>query len=67
MSPRYFIPTTINQIRTDKCIDIKCYVIKQKVQDQNIKVEHIITIRCMSVNPLTKGIISSVLRQHVAS
>jgi hypothetical protein len=48
-----------------KHIDIKYYVVKDKVQDQIINLEHISTEK-MLVDPLTKGLRPNVFREHVA-
>ena len=48
-----------------KHIDIKFYVVKEKIQDQTISLEHISTKR-MLADPLTKGLPPNVFREHVA-
>ena len=48
-----------------KHIDIKFYVVKEKIQDQIIKIEHLRTEE-MLADPLTKGLPPSVFREHVA-
>ena len=48
-----------------KHIDIKYYVVKDKVQDHIINLEHISTEK-MLADPLTKGLPSNVFREHVA-
>jgi LytS/YehU family sensor histidine kinase len=48
-----------------KHIDIKYYVVKDKVQDQIINLKHIST-RKMLVDSLTKGLPPNVFREHVA-
>jgi hypothetical protein len=40
MSQQYFTPITTSQVGDTKFIDIKCYVVKEKIQDQTIKLEH---------------------------
>ena len=47
-----------------KHIDIKFYVVKEKIQDQTISLEHIST-KQMLADPLTKGLPPSVFREHV--
>ena len=47
-----------------KHIDIKYYVVKDKVQDQVISLEHISTVK-MLADPLTKGLPPSVFREHL--
>ena len=49
-----------------KHINIKYYVVKEKIRDQTISLEHISTKR-MLVDPLTKGLPPNVFREHVAS
>ena len=46
-------------------IDIKYYVVKDKIRDHVIILEHISTEK-MLVDPLTKGLPPSVFREHVA-
>jgi hypothetical protein len=48
-----------------KHIDIKYYVVKDKVQDLIISLEHISTNK-MLVDLLTKGLPPNVFREHVA-
>jgi hypothetical protein len=48
-----------------KHIDIKYYIMKDKVRDQIINLEHIST-RKMTVDPLTKDLPPNVFREHVA-
>ena len=48
-----------------KTIDIKYYVVKDKVQDQTINLEHIRT-KDMLADPLTKGLPPSVFKEHLA-
>jgi hypothetical protein len=47
-------------------INIRFYVVKEKIQDQTISLEHISTKK-MSVNPVTKGLPPSVFREHLAN
>jgi hypothetical protein len=49
-----------------KHIDIKYYVVKDKVRDQIINLEHISTGK-MLADPLIKGLSPNVFREHVAS
>ena len=49
-----------------KYIDIKYYVVKDKVRDHIISLEHISTKK-MLADPLTKGLPPNVFREHVAS
>ena len=48
-----------------KHIDIKYYVVKDKVRDLVISLEHISTEK-MLADPLTNGLPSSVFREHLA-
>ena len=49
-----------------KHIDIKFYVVKNKVRDHAISLEHVSTKK-MLVDPLTKGLPPNVFREHLAS
>ena len=46
-----------------KHIDIKYHVVKDRVQDQTIKIEHIST-NLMLADPLTKGLPPNLFQQH---
>ena len=48
-----------------KHIDIKFYVVKEKIQNHSITLEHISTKK-MLADPLTKGLPPSVFGEHVA-
>ena len=48
-----------------KHIDIKYYVVKDKVRDHTISLEHIRTEK-MLVDPLTKDLPPNVFREHLA-
>ena len=48
-----------------KHIDIKYYVVKDKVRDHIISLEHIST-KNMLVDPLTKGLPPNIFREHLA-
>jgi hypothetical protein len=48
-----------------KHINIKFYVVNQKIQDQTISLEHISTKK-MIADPLTKDLSPSVFREHLA-
>jgi hypothetical protein len=52
------------KIKVVKHINIRFYVVKEKIQDQTISLEHISTKK-MIVNPLTKGLLPSVFREHL--
>ena len=49
-----------------KYIDIKFYIVKDKVQDHSIILEHVST-KTMLADPLTKGLPSNMFREHLAS
>jgi hypothetical protein len=53
------------KIKAVKHINIKFYVVKEKIQDQTISLEHISTKK-MITDPLTKGLPTSVFREHLA-
>ena len=48
-----------------KHIDIKYYVVKDKVRDHIISLEHISTEKTLA-DPLTKGLPPNVFREHLA-
>ncbi len=48
-----------------KHIDIKYHVVKDRIQDQTIKIEHIST-KSMLADPLTKGLPPNLFKDHVA-
>jgi hypothetical protein len=48
-----------------KHINIRFYVVKEKIQNQTISLEHISTKK-MIADPLTKGLPPSVFREHLA-
>ena len=50
---------------TVKHIDIKFYVVKDKVRDHSISLEHVSTKK-MLADPLTNGLPSNVFREHLA-
>jgi hypothetical protein len=51
--------------KTVKHINIRFYVVKEKIQDQTISLEHISTKK-MIADPLTNGLPPSVFREHLA-
>jgi hypothetical protein len=53
------------KIKTTKHINIRFYVVKKKIQDQTISLEHIGTKK-MITDPLTKGLPPSMFREHLA-
>jgi hypothetical protein len=48
-----------------KHIDIKYFVVKDRVQDQTIEIEHI-SIKQMLADPLMKGLPHNIFCDHVA-
>jgi hypothetical protein len=48
-----------------KHIDIKYFVVKDRVQDQTVEIEHI-SIKQMLTDPLTKDLTLNIFRDHVA-
>jgi hypothetical protein len=52
------------KIKDAKHIDIRFYVVKEKIQDQTIRLEHISTKK-MIADPVTKGLPPSVLREYL--
>jgi hypothetical protein len=53
-----------NKTKALKHINIRFYVVKEKIQDQTISLEHIGTKK-MIADPLTKGLPTSVFRVHL--
>jgi hypothetical protein len=53
------------KIKVAKNINIRFYVVKEKIQDQTISFEHISTKK-MIADPLMKGLPHSVFREHLA-
>jgi hypothetical protein len=51
--------------KATKHINIRFYVVKEKIQDQTISLEHISTKK-MITDPLIKGLPRSVFREHLA-
>jgi hypothetical protein len=51
--------------KTTKHINIMFYIVKEKIQDQTISLEHI-SIKKMIADPLTKSLPPSVFRKHLA-
>jgi hypothetical protein len=54
-----------NKTKAVKHINIMFYVVKEKIQDQTISLEHISTEK-MITDPLMKGLPPSVFREHLA-
>ena len=63
--PAVFYADNIKSSGAAKYIDIKFYVVKEKIQDHSITLEHISTKK-MLADPLTKGLPPSVFSKHVA-
>jgi hypothetical protein len=53
------------KIKSAKHINIRFYVVKEKIQDQTISLEHI-SNKKMIADPLMKGLPPSVFREHLA-
>jgi hypothetical protein len=53
------------KIKAAKHINIRFFVVKEKIRDQTINLEHISTKK-MIADPLTKGLSPSVFREHLA-
>ena len=52
-------------LTTSKQIDIKYLVVKERVQNGQLSIEHIGTDSVLA-DPLTKGVLDSVFREHIA-
>ena len=52
-------------LKKSKHIDIKYLVVKERVQNDQLSIEHIST-NSMVADPLTKGVPASVFREHIA-
>jgi hypothetical protein len=63
--PAVFYSNNNKSSAATKHIDIKYFVVKDRVQDHTIDVKHISTTR-MLADPLTKGLPPSIFREHVA-
>jgi hypothetical protein len=48
-----------------KYINIKYYIVKEKIQDRTISLEHIST-KQMLADPFTKGLPPNVFKEHIA-
>jgi hypothetical protein len=64
MSQQYFTLTTTRKPRLPKHINIMFYVVKEKIQDKTISLEHISTKK-MIVDPLMKGLPPNVFREDI--
>ena len=63
--PAVFYAHNNKSSNATKPIEIKYYVVKDKIQDHTISLEHIRT-KDMLADPLTKGLPPSVFMEHVA-
>jgi hypothetical protein len=63
--PAVFFSHNNNSSGSTKYIDIKCYIVKEKILNHTIQVEHIRTHQ-MLADPLTKGLPPSVFSKHAA-
>jgi hypothetical protein len=63
--PAVFYAHNNKKTKAVKHINIRFYLVKEKIQDQTISLEHISTKK-MIADPLTKGLPSSVFREHLA-
>ncbi len=63
--PAVFYAHNNKKTNAAKQINIRFYVVKEKIQDQTISLEHISTKK-MITDPLTKGLPPSVFREHLA-
>ena len=52
-------------LKKSKHIDIKYLVVKEQVHNGQLSIEHIDT-NSIVADPLTKGVLTSVFREHVA-
>ena len=64
--PAVFYAHNNKSSKAIKLIEIKYYVVKGKIQNQTISLEHIRT-NDMLADPLTKGLPPTVFMEHVAS
>jgi hypothetical protein len=56
---------TTKSSKATRPIEVKYFVMKDKIRDQTISLEHIRT-KDMLVDPLTKGLPPSVFKEHLA-
>jgi hypothetical protein len=62
--PTVFFSHNYKSSGSAKYIDIKCYIVKEKILDHTIEVVHIRTHQ-MLADPLTKGLPPSMFSKHV--
>jgi hypothetical protein len=65
MSQQHFTLTTIRKTKVAKHINIRFYIVKEKIQNQTINLDHISTKK-MIADLLTKGLPPNVFREHLA-
>jgi hypothetical protein len=65
MSQQHFTLTTIRKTNVAKHINIRFYIVKEKIQDQTISLDHISTKK-MIADLLMKGLPPNVFREHLA-
>jgi hypothetical protein len=65
MNQWYFYGHNNKKTKAVKHINIRFYVVKEKIQDQTISLEYISTKK-MITDSLTKGLPPSVFREHLA-
>ena len=63
--PAVFYAYNNKSSNATKTIEIRYYVVKDKIQDHTISLEHIKT-KDMLADPLTKGLPPSVFKEHLA-
>jgi hypothetical protein len=63
--PAVFYAHNNKKFKAAKHINIRFYVVKEKIQNQTISLEHI-SNKKMIANPLMKGLPPSVFREHLA-
>ena len=63
--PAVFYASNNKSSGAAKHIDIKYHVVKDRIQDQTIDVQHIST-KAMIADPLTKGLPPNIFRDYVA-
>ena len=63
--PAVFYAHNNKSSNATKPVEVKYYIVKHKVQDHTISLEHIRT-KNMLADPLTKGLPPSVFKEHVA-
>jgi hypothetical protein len=64
MSQQYNTPITTKRVIVIKHINIKYYVVKEKIQNHTISLEHISTKR-MLVDPFIKCLSPNVFKEHL--